>query len=205
MRRIAVVMFSFLFPMCVTAQSLSLEKRFCNGFFNSTSLKPVSQVVNLTVLPVRQGKAIQTTGAVPHIQLNVEPQTDINTELSRLAFSIPGVENRPTVVSLAGARGLWLQKSVPIVEPKAIVAGREFAHIHSDGSLHLPLPLARAIELSEKGWGERHPWAEERDGWQGLVMIYTPLNNDQLKIVVELIVESYNHVTGKSLTVSDLN
>jgi hypothetical protein len=30
------------------------------------------------------------------------------------------------------------------------------------------------LEVAEKGWGERHPWADEREGWDGLVMLFTP-------------------------------
>lgn len=98
---------------------------------------------------------------------------------------------------------MWISDGIPLAHPEVIVSGREFAHIHPDGSLHAPLPFERALEVSEKGWGERHPWADERAGWDGLVMIFTPQSEAELEIIFQLIVESYNHVTGQSLNAKD--
>ena len=150
-------------------------------------------------LPERQGPRMKTSGSVPHVQLGFKPNAKINKALIEQAFALPGLENRPTIVSLPGAQGMWLKENVPVVQPKAIVRGREFAHIHTDGSLHIPLSFARALELEEKGWGERHPWADRRDGWEGLVMLYSASTEDELKILVQLITESYNHITGRNV------
>ena len=162
-----------------------------------------SPSTSFQILPERSGPRTETTGTVPHTQIKVEPVAEVNDELYRLTFALPGVENHPTIVSLPGADGIWLDDSLPVIHPEAIVAGREFAHIHPDGSLHAPLPLARALEVEETGWGERHPWADQRDGWGGLVMLYTPQSFEELEITFQLIVESYNYVTGLSLDASD--
>jgi phospholipase/carboxylesterase len=154
-------------------------------------------------LPERSGPRIQTSGTVPHVQIGVEPVKTVNDELFRRAFALPGVEDRPTIVSLPGARGMWLKDDIALANPQAIVAGREFAHIHTDGSLHAPLPYERALEIAEKGWGERHPWADEREGWDGLVMLFTPQSMEELDITFQLIVESYNFVTGQTVQASD--
>ena len=154
-------------------------------------------------LPERLGPRTQTSGTVPHVQIGVEAVTIVNDELYRRAFSLPGVEERATIVSLPGARGMWLSDDIALANPEAIVNGREFAHIHPDGSLHAPLPYERALEVAEKGWGERHPWADEREGWEGLVMLFTPQSMDELEIIIQLIVESYNHVTGQTVLASD--
>ena len=154
-------------------------------------------------LPERAGLRTQTTGTVPHVQIDVEPVPAVNDELFRRAFALPGVEDRPTIVSLPGARGMWLSEDIALAHPEAIVNGREFAHIHPDGSLHAPLPYERALEVAEKGWGERHPWADEREGWDGFVMLYTPLSMEELDITFQLIVESYSHVTGQPVQALD--
>ena len=159
--------------------------------------------VTIFHLPERSGARTQTSGTVPHVQIDVEPVAAVNDELYRRAFSLPGVEERPTIVSLPGALGMWLSDEIAVVHPQAIVNGREFAHIHTDGSLHAPLPYERALEVAEKGWGERHPWADQRDGWDGFVMLYTPQSMEELDITFQLIVESYNHVTGQTVQASD--
>jgi hypothetical protein len=162
-----------------------------------------SQDTAFTPLPERSGPLTQTSGTVPHVQIGVEPITAINDELFRRVFALPGVENRPTIVSLPGALGMWLSDDTPLVHSEVIVAGREFAHIHPDGSLHLPLPFERALEVAVKGWGERHPWAGQREGWDGFVMLYTPQSMPELDITFQLVVDSYNHVTGQTIQASD--
>jgi phospholipase/carboxylesterase len=153
-------------------------------------------------LPQRAGPHTKTTGTVPHTQIGVDPVAEVNDELFRRAYALPGIEDRPTIVSLPGGRGMWLDDSIPVVHPEAIVSGREFAHIHTDGSLHAPLPLDRALEVEETGWGERHPWADKREGWEGFVMLYTPQSMAELDITFQLIVESYNYVTGQNVQVA---
>ena len=103
------------------------------------------------------------------------------------------------IASLPGARGVCISDGVPLANPEAIVAGREFAHIHPDGSLHAPLTFERAIEAVDGGWAERHPWADQTEGWQGLVMLYTPRSLEDLDVVFQLIVESYGFVTGRDV------
>ena len=150
-------------------------------------------------LPQRSGPSPRTTGSVPHIQIDVDPVPEVQDELFRRTFALPDVENRPSIASLPGARGVWISDGVPLAHPEAIVAGREFTHIHTDGSLHAPLPFKRAMEAVDRGWAERHPWADQREGWEGLVMLYTPRSSDELEIVFQLIVEWYGFVTGRGV------
>ncbi len=150
-------------------------------------------------LPQRSGPPPRTTGSVPHTQIDVDPVPEVHDELFRRTFALPDVENRPTVVSLPGARGIWISDDVSLAHPEMIVAGREFAHIHPNGSLHAPLPFERAIKAVDAGWAERHPWADQREDWKGLVMLYTPRSLEELNVVFQLIVESYNFVTGRDV------
>lgn len=153
----------------------------------------------LAMLPVREGPREETTHGVPHIQINAEPVPEVDAELRRRAFSLPGVENRESELSLPGARSLWLADDVELARPEVLLAGREFAHIHPNGSLHVWLPVERAIEVAETKWGELHPWVGRDDFWDGLVMVYTPETPDELDITMRLIVEAYNYVTEGDL------
>lgn len=153
----------------------------------------------LAVLPVREGPREETTNAVPHIQINAEPVPDVDAELRRRAFLLPGVEDRESQLSLPGARSLWLADDVELTRPEMLLAGREFAHIHPDGSLHVWLPVGRAIEVDETKWGELHPWAGRDDFWDGVVMVYTPETLDEVDVTIRLIVDAYNYVTGADI------
>lgn len=149
-------------------------------------------------LPPRSGPKPLTHQGMPHAQIGVEPDPRVHRELHRRAFSLPGVENRPTVISVPGARGLWLSEAVEVAHPEAILRGREFAHIHPDGSLHAALPPERASDAVEAGWAEPHPMAGPL-GLPGLVMLFTPRTMEELDAVWGLVVDSYDYVTGRDL------
>lgn len=137
------------------------------------------------------------------MQIDVALEPAVDRELRRRAYALPGVVDRPSVISVPGARALWLADDVDLKKPEAILRGREFAHIHPDGSLHATLPEDVAREAIEAGWAEPHPIARQL-GMPGLVMLYTPLTMEELDVVVRLVVDSYNFVTGRSVDAATL-
>lgn len=157
------------------------------------------------LLPERAGPRPQTTNGVPHVQVGVTSIAAVDAELLRRVAALPGVEIRPTVISLPGAKGFWLNESVELAHPEAIVGGREFAHVHPDGSLHASLSPKRAREAVNAGWAVRHPWADQRAGWEGFVMLYTPQSMDEVAVTFQLVVNSYNFVTGRDFRAASLN
>jgi phospholipase/carboxylesterase len=110
---------------------------------------------------------------------------------------LSGVTLGATRVSLPGAVGFQLNADVSLAQPDAIVGGREFAHVHPDGSLHASLEPELARAAVSTGWATPHPWADQRPGWEGFVMIYTPTTQEELDVVLQLIRESYTYVTGR--------
>ncbi|MGI9622628.1 MAG: luciferase family protein [Acidimicrobiales bacterium] len=156
-------------------------------------------------LPEREGARRATTGAVPHVQLDAEPVPTVDAELRRRVFQLPGVENRESDRSLPGARGLALADDLVLERPDVISGSSEFAHIHPDGSMHVWLPVDRAVAVDEAKWGELHPWVDRNGFWDGVVMIYTPETLDELEVALVLVVDAYNFVTGASLTPSDIS
>lgn len=104
---------------------------------------------------------------------------------------------------MPGAKGLWLLEDIPLARPDVIVRGREFAHIHPNGSLHAPLPPKRAQQAVNAGWADWHPYASKFKRWEGFVMLYTPRSMEELEVIFQLIVDSYNHVTGKNVLAKD--
>ncbi|MDQ3881412.1 MAG: DUF5519 family protein [Chloroflexota bacterium] len=148
------------------------------------------------LLPARRGPRPNVHQGMPHAQIGIEPVPEVNAELHRRAFALDGVTGRPTMISIPGSRALWLDESMRLAHPEDIVAGREFTHIHPDGSMHLPLPVERAGDAVRAGWAEPHPIARLA-GRHGLVLVYTPRDFDELEVVWGLVVDSYCHVTGR--------
>lgn len=149
-------------------------------------------------LPERTTPRPVTTDDVPHIQIDIAPVPELSEQLLERVDAMTGVEIRRTVISLPGALGFWLEDTVPVANPGAIVRGREFAHIHPDGSLHASLNPVVAEAAIDAGWAVWHPWSSSRPGWEGFVMIYTPQSQQELDVVMELIASSYEYVTGQS-------
>ncbi len=104
-------------------------------------------------LPQRSGHRPRTTPTNPHTQLEQTPHTSIVEGLVRRIFSLPGVEERPSAISVPGARALWLREEVQAGPREAFMIGREFAHIHpmpgwlSDEEAENPLPYYQGGRL----------------------------------------------------------
>ena len=146
--------------------------------------------------PRRISATPATTNSVPHVQIGITPDPAISAALLSRADEIPGVEIRETVISMPGAKGFWRDDSVVVARPQNIVGGREFAHMHPDGSLHASLSPEHALEAVKLGWATYHPWSTERPGWEGFVMIYTPTSQGELEVVLRLVRRAYGFVTG---------
>ncbi len=151
------------------------------------------------LLPTRETPIPETTNGVPHVQLGIEPNPDLSEKLLERVAEFPGVNIGPTRVSLPGAVGFQLDDDMSLAHPEVIVGGLEFAHLHPDGSLHASLEPDLAKKAVQAGWAIAHPWANQREGWDGFVMIYTPTNLEELDIVLELVGQSYGYVTGRAI------
>lgn len=161
-----------------------------------------SEQIQYEVLPIRTGDRPATTDGIPHVQLDLDKIDEVHQEMVRRVFSVTGIVNEPSVV--LSWEGLWIDTNVDIVNPDAVISGRELGHIHDDGSLHIFLEPSRAIEAIEAGWAISHPYAVDgRAGWDGFVMLYTPRTIEELNVVFQLIVEAFNYVTGQALQATD--
>lgn len=151
------------------------------------------------VLPQRQSPIPQTTNGVPHVQLGVAPDPVLSELLLESVATFPGVTLGPTRVSLPGAVGFQIDQDVTLAHPEVVVGGREFAHLHPDGSLHASLNSELAEAAVQAGCAVPHPWAKQREGWEGFVMIFTPTSSEELDVVTMLVDQSYSFVTGQEL------
>jgi phospholipase/carboxylesterase len=144
-------------------------------------------------LPARNGPKPRTSATNPHMQLDQSASADLVAQLAERAFSLSGVRERPSLISVPGARALWLDETEPVGPPEAFLIGREFAHIHPlpDGSLHMSLPAEWVTEAVDKGWAEPHPLA--RSGYipANVVMVYGPRDQAELDVVMLLLRSSH--------------
>lgn len=154
-------------------------------------------------LSVRSAPQIETSEGVPHVQIGVEAIPALQSELLRRVSTLPEIEIRQTVIGTFGAKGFWLLEGLTLARPEVIFHGREYAHLHTDGSLHASLPPKRAFEAVAAGWAVRHPSAQYHARLEGFVMLYTPRTMEELDVVFSLIVDGYNFVTGSNVRAED--
>lgn len=165
----------------------------------SLSMAPMvvsGQEINL---PQRETPRPETTNGVPHVQIGVDADPQLSAELLNRVATFPGVVIGATRVSLPGAVGFRFEDDLTLSHPEAIVGGREFAHVHPDGSLHASLRPETARAAVEAGWATPHPWSDQRAGWEGFVMIYTPATAAELDVVFQLVQSSYAYISGRQL------
>ena len=150
-------------------------------------------------LPRRSDARPRTTPTNPHTQLDQQP-TDLTIarHLADRAFALPAVEERPSAISVPGARALWLREGVPAGPREAFMIDREFAHLHPapDFSLHLTLPPAWVDHVLAQSWGELHPMATRGLIPATTVMVYAPRNAEELEVVSRILRVSHNFAGG---------
>lgn len=155
-----------------------------------------------SALPIREGPRVETTGTVPHVQLAPGSPIDVVDEMHRRLDQLPDVSKRVSVRSLAGAIGIWIDEDVQFERPECAVGEREFAHLHPDGSFHVSLSPARIPAAVEAGWAERHPSSFTNPAMAPYVMLFAPRTADEADVTIQLVVDSYNFLTGRHYELS---
>jgi len=148
----------------------------------------------------RQGLRPVTTSTNPHTQLDQQPVgTAVRDRLAAVAFALPGVREQDSMISVPGARALWLAEGAD-GPPEAFMVGSEFAHFHpadSDQSLHMMLPVEIAEEAMAAGWAELHPVARRGVLPPTAVMVYAPRDDAEGDVVADLIRISHSFAEGR--------
>jgi len=150
----------------------------------------------------RTGPRPDTTSSLPHSQLTQHGPDEIVDKLHEFCFALRGINNEPSAIAPPGTRALILDKSEES-DPNAFMIGREFAHIHprpDNGSMHLQLPAEDAVELINQGWGEDHYLVTLGRLPKGLVLVFSPRNEDELETLKTIVTRSYEYATNQLLS-----
>lgn len=154
-------------------------------------------------LPRRKGPKPVTSLGMPHQQLDQQPdQQRLRDALAQRVFALPDVVERPSGVSVPGARALVLEEDAAHGPDDAFMVGREFAHLHPppDQSLHMALPRDIAQAAIDAGWAEPHPLAARMHGSSIAVMVFAPRTDDEVDVVARLVEASYRNATSAAST-----
>ncbi len=144
-------------------------------------------------LPVRNTPRPKTHNGLPHVQLNVHPDPRIISKMKKIISNLPDIKPQNSRLAVPGSIGLWLSNDIRL-NRDAVIAGREFAHLHPDGSMHMCLPENLVQEVIRKGWGELYPLAKFTNRYN-ILLIYTPQNEEEMRIISQLIRISKKYAT----------
>jgi hypothetical protein len=162
--------------------------------------------LQMPMLTKRLGEPPITGEQPPHLQFSDQSPRSLYEKMAQWALvdlpaQIPFIRKHPTLISIPTSQALWLDESKPAGRDAFMPphGSREFAHLHADGSWHLVVSEDMVELILEAGWGERHPWYD-----RGVleVMVYAPRNEEELKIVKQLVMGSIEHAANESLDAS---
>lgn len=80
--------------------------------------------------------------------------------------------------------------------PDAFMVGREFAHIHphpDSGSMHVQLAPLDADAVIRAGWGENHYLVTQGRLPPGLVLTFSPRDDDELATITRIVRRAYDN------------
>lgn len=111
----------------------------------------------------------------PQVQYSDKSPRNIYNEFCSWMFNpatFPKAEEKPTAISVKTSRALFLKEEVPPAHKDAFMPnGREFAHLHEDGSCHLVVSSELEDDIIANSWGVRHMYHA-----QGVkeILVYAP-------------------------------
>lgn len=143
-------------------------------------------------LPSRAGPRPRTSTEIPHSQLDQQPgDSRYVDDILAEARTWPFVRERPSTISVEGARALALEPNA--AGPADAVVAQEFCHVHAQGdhSLHAILPIQLAIAAEQAGWAEPHFLVHSGQAPPTVVMLYAPRDDSERHVVTQLVRASY--------------
>jgi hypothetical protein len=136
----------------------------------------------------RCGPRPTTHYGLPHQQLDQNPSREIYEALLARFLATPDTTSGPSLVSVPGARALFLCCERPCNE-SAFLRGREFVHVHppEDGSFHMILAPHDCKVVLAAGWGELHPMAAAGQFHPHAMMVYAPRDEAEVETVLAIV------------------
>jgi hypothetical protein len=135
-------------------------------------------------LPPRKGRRPMTRRAALHLQCDGHGPQIYLERLVKEVSSWPGVESLPSLVAPLQWHAMWVEEALASPEPSAFIYGHEFAHVllGSTATIHVALPLPSAHWAIVRGWAEPHFLNNRGLISPGVVLIYTPRDEDEYEI-----------------------
>ena len=153
---------------------------------------PGERVVRSADLPRRRGVRPKTLRGPMHLQCNGHGSPKHLNELMREIRSWPDIELKPSPIVRPDALSICLAERAIAHNANLFIAEREIARVHLGApTIYLALPLVTAHWAIVRGWAEPHYLGSQGLLPAGVVVVYTPRDEEERAVCCSLFAESY--------------
>src|SRR5271157_2848915 len=143
-------------------------------------------------LPMRKGKRPVTIRGPLHVQCSNHGDDRLLRQLVKELVAWPGIEPNPLPVASADLVSIRVGEDVADDDLSAFIAGREFGRVHFGmPTIYLTLPLSCAHWTIVRGWAEPHYSSSFGLVPPGVMVIYTPRDEQEVAVCRWLFRVSY--------------
>ena len=144
-------------------------------------------------LPIRKGNRPITIRGPLHVQCSDNNDARLLRELVEEVTAWPGIEARPSPVGSGELVSLRIDESLASDDLSNFITGKEFARVlFGAPSIYLTLPLSCAHWAVVRGWAEPHYSGSFGLMPPGVMVVYTPRDEDEKAVCRSLFLTSYN-------------
>ena len=143
-------------------------------------------------LPIRKGKRPVTIRGPLHLQCSNHGDYRLLRQLVEEVAAWPGIEPSPLPVASADLVSIRVSEDVANDDLSVFITGREFGRVLFDSpTIYLILPLSCAHWTIVRGWAEPHYSASSGLVPPGVMVIYTPRDEQEVAVCRWLFRVSY--------------
>ena len=144
-------------------------------------------------LPTRRGKRPITIRGPLHVQCGGHGDEGVLRQLVQRVTAWPGIEAAPLPIGTADLVSLKVAEDFATDDPSAFITGREFGRIlFGAPTIYLALPLTSAHWAIARGWAEPHFSGSFGFVPPGVMVVYTPRDEQEAAVCLSLFWISYN-------------
>jgi hypothetical protein len=144
-------------------------------------------------LPARRGKRPTTLRGPLHVQCSDNGEEGLLRELVQEVGAWSNVEAGPFPIGSAEAVSFRVEEDLANDDLSIFITGREFGRVlFGAPTIYLTLPLSCAHRAVVRGWAEPHFYVSFGLVSPGVVVVYTPRDEEEMVICRSLLWMSYN-------------
>jgi hypothetical protein len=148
-------------------------------------------------LPIRKGRRPLTVRGPLHVQCSDNSDHTVLRELVEEVAAWPGIEASPLPVGGGGLVSFRVNEGLASDDLSNFISGTEFARIlFGAPTIYLTFPLSCAHWAIVRGWAEPHFSGSFGLMPPGVMVVYTPRDENEMQVCLSLFLTSYNFAVG---------